>query len=117
MAAPSGLYTKQLKRSDLNALAVIGMGEYGQVYLALQSIDVPGSGGAGKEPRRVRVPRAVKMMRSAADEATRQEFIRETMNMVHIGDHPNVVRLIGVAVEEYVTQFRICFQREQGVCI
>jgi hypothetical protein len=26
-AAPSGLYTKQLKRSDLNALAVIGMGE------------------------------------------------------------------------------------------
>jgi len=76
------------------------MGEYGQVYLALQSIEIK-SDGKAKGPPRVRVPRAVKMMRSAADEATKEEFIRETMNMVHIGDHQNVVRLIGVAVEEY----------------
>jgi hypothetical protein len=97
-AAPSKLYAKQLRRTELNALAVIGMGEYGQVYLALQTIDMKGG---EKGPSNVRVPRAVKMMRSAADEETRQEFIRETMNMVHLGDHPNVVRLIGVAVEEY----------------
>lgn len=94
---PSKLFAKQLTRADLTALAVIGAGEYGQVYLALQTIHKSTSADAAsgnlkgkKDPgSRVRVPRAVKMMKEDSEER-KQEFIRETMNMVHVGDHDNV---------------------------
>jgi len=96
-AAPDALFAKQVHRNDLKALSIIGAGEYGEVYLAFQTVE-------GRTPEHkeisVTVPRAVKMMKSAATQQVKDEYCREAITMLKIGDHDNIVRLIGVAVQQ-----------------
>ena len=97
-AAPEELFQKQVHRRDLQALAIIGAGEYGEVYLSLQAVAARTPDGLDIT---VTVPRAVKMMKSAATEAVKTEYIREAITMLRVGeDHENVVRLVGVAVQQ-----------------
>jgi serine/threonine protein kinase len=81
----------------VQALSIIGAGEYGEVYLAFQTVE-------GRTPEHkeisVTVPRAVKMMKSAATQQVKDEYCREAITMLKIGDHDNIVRLIGVAVQQ-----------------
>lgn len=70
------------------------MGQFGEVYLALQAVK-PGSGEDGGDSWR----RAVKMLRNSATTADKTEFLREAETMLTF-DHPNLVRLIGVAVQQ-----------------
>eukprot|EP00040_Diaphanoeca_grandis_P021859 m.116682 g.116682 ORF g.116682 m.116682 type:complete len:861 (+) comp28529_c0_seq1:187-2769(+) len=91
--APKALYEKQIHRSDLRALAVIGAGEYGEVYLALQSKILQTSEG---KTSLFRIPRAVKMMTISM----KDDFLREALVMLRLGDHENIVRMVGVAVQQ-----------------
>jgi hypothetical protein len=52
------LYKKQIHRADLTAIKQIGAGQFGDVYLAHQSVRTP----HGIRP----IPRAVKLLRGAA---------------------------------------------------
>eukprot|EP00039_Didymoeca_costata_P010634 m.143760 g.143760 ORF g.143760 m.143760 type:complete len:780 (+) comp14905_c0_seq3:253-2592(+) len=96
-AAPAELYQKQVRRRDLQAVAIIGAGEYGEVYLALQNVQVRTPEGGESA---VKVPRAVKMMKSAATQKVKNEYIREAITMLKVGDHENIVRMVGVAVQQ-----------------
>ena len=77
-AAPEELFQKQVHRRDLQALAIIGAGEYGEVYLALQAMAARTPDGTDVT---VTVPRAVKMLKGAATEKIKQEYIREAITM------------------------------------
>lgn len=88
LASPSSLFKRQVHRSDLKAKNAIGAGQFGQVYSAMQTIE-----------EKVSMKRAVKMLRGAASEADRMEFIREAEVMLEL-DHPNLVSLIGVCVQQ-----------------
>lgn len=97
-AAPEELFQKQVHRRDLQALAIIGAGEYGEVYLALQAMAARTPDGTDVT---VTVPRAVKMLKGAATEKIKQEYIREAITMLRVGEeHDGVVRMVGVAVQQ-----------------
>ena len=68
--------------------------EYGEVFLGLQSAVVRDK--AGKSTK-IRVPRAVKM---ASNEQMKDDFVREALIMLQLGDHDNIVRMVGVAVQQ-----------------
>lgn len=76
----------QVPRKDLIAIKAIGAGQFGKVYLA--------SGAPGFDKC------AVKMLRFGASASDRMEFVREAETMVTIGAQPNIVRMIGVAVQQ-----------------
>eukprot|EP00040_Diaphanoeca_grandis_P028350 m.164037 g.164037 ORF g.164037 m.164037 type:complete len:767 (-) comp31319_c1_seq1:340-2640(-) len=76
-----------LPRKDMVAVKAIGAGQFGKVFLATLV----------SEPTE---KRAVKMLRSGASVADRQEFLREAETMVAIGENPNVVTFIGAAVAQ-----------------
>lgn len=96
-AAPAELFQKQVRRRDLQAVAIIGAGEYGEVYLALQTVAMRTPEGNDVT---VRVPRAVKMMKSAATDKVKEEYTREAITLLKVGDHDNVVQIIGVCVQQ-----------------
>jgi len=76
-----------LPRKDMVAVKAIGAGQFGKVFLAtLKSSPTE--------------KRAVKMLRSGASVADRQEFLREAETMVTIAGNPNVVTFIGAAVSQ-----------------
>ncbi len=70
------------------------MGQFGEVYLADQIVK-EGQGDNGTNAIR----RAVKMLRNSATTADKTEFLREAETMLEF-DHPNLVRLVGVAVQQ-----------------
>jgi serine/threonine protein kinase len=73
---------------------VLGAGEFGEVYLATQK-------GKSKAGTAVEVPRAVKTLKtSGATAADKNEFLREALIMLAVGKHVNVVRMVGVAVQQ-----------------
>eukprot|EP00730_Choanoeca_flexa_P005059 TRINITY_DN11867_c1_g1_i9.p1 TRINITY_DN11867_c1_g1~~TRINITY_DN11867_c1_g1_i9.p1 ORF type:complete len:890 (+),score=245.21 TRINITY_DN11867_c1_g1_i9:193-2862(+) len=92
--APELLYRRQIHRGDLKAIQQIGAGQFGSVYTATQRIRI-GKDKWAKEP----VMRAVKLLRNAANADDKEEFTREAETMLPL-DHPNLVKMIGVAVQQ-----------------
>jgi len=93
---PKGpLFQKQIHRGDLTPVKVIGAGQYGEVYLAVQTARLPGTKGGGV----VKLKRAVKMVRNNATMEDKKEFLREAETMIKL-EHENLVKLIGVAVQQ-----------------
>lgn len=93
---PKGeLFKKQIHRADLKAINVIGAGQYGEVYLALQTARKPSHLGGGL----ITVKRAVKMVRNNATKEDRVEFLRESETQLKL-DHENLVKIVGVAVQQ-----------------
>lgn len=91
---PMTLFPIQIHRVDLKASKVIGMGQFGEVYLATQKmLDPETKSKAWSEIR------AVKILRNSAGAADRNEFLREAEVMVKL-KHANLVRLVGVAVQQ-----------------
>jgi len=125
---PKGLlFNKQIHRSDLKALEIIGSGQFGAVYLATQlmrACPITGklfaidghlkkftegvSAKTGKQPpagwtvataKKQPVVRAVKMLKGAATPEAKEEFMKEAETMLHF-DHDNVTTIQGVAVQQ-----------------
>ena len=90
------LFALQIHRADLRAVKVCGMGQFGEVYLAKQ-MKKPGEG----EPELGGnyVMRAIKVLKGAASVADRGEFLHEAEMMLKL-KHPNLVELVGVAVQQ-----------------
>jgi len=130
---PKGLlFNKQIHRSDLKALEVIGSGQFGAVYLATQVMrkcpvdgklfaidghlkrymeDLAKKGQTAPEGTRIEklpVVRAVKMLKGSATPAAKKEFLREAEVMLMF-EHENVTVIQGVAVQQapwlYVLEF------------
>eukprot|EP00039_Didymoeca_costata_P032399 m.37680 g.37680 ORF g.37680 m.37680 type:complete len:740 (+) comp9339_c0_seq1:250-2469(+) len=80
------LSSVQVARKGLTAIKAIGAGQFGKVYLATTE---------DKSEQQ-----AVKMLRAGATSADRQEFLREAETMYHLGEHPNLVKFVGVAVQQ-----------------
>eukprot|EP00041_Stephanoeca_diplocostata_P034738 m.1200197 g.1200197 ORF g.1200197 m.1200197 type:complete len:779 (-) comp24572_c0_seq34:2227-4563(-) len=91
-SAPRSLFAKQIHRADIVARDIIGAGQFGEVWLADQIKKL-------KDGSVTKVKRAVKLLKGAASEGDRGEFVREAETMLNF-DHDNVVRLIGVAVQQ-----------------
>eukprot|EP00039_Didymoeca_costata_P028262 m.20511 g.20511 ORF g.20511 m.20511 type:complete len:651 (-) comp6865_c0_seq1:143-2095(-) len=90
--AEGKLFKNQIHRSHLLAEKLLGAGQFGEVYLAYQS-----------DPRVKPVQkfkRAVKMLKGEADAKAKEEFMHECNVMLELGSHPNVVRMVGVAVQQ-----------------
>eukprot|EP00041_Stephanoeca_diplocostata_P034989 m.1216027 g.1216027 ORF g.1216027 m.1216027 type:complete len:378 (-) comp24613_c0_seq4:159-1292(-) len=96
-ASPRSLYKLQIHRADLSAIKVIGFGQFGEVYKAKHVLKVPNP--APGAPKTTSMVRAVKILRGNANTADRTEFLREAEVMVAL-KHPNLVELIGVAVQQ-----------------
>jgi hypothetical protein len=89
----SGLLSKrQVQRSDLTPLRVLGAGQFGEVFLACLSVKE-------KNDTKNKIHTAVKMLRNAATAGDRVSFLHEAEIMAEF-DHPNLLRLIGVAVQQ-----------------
>eukprot|EP01147_Barroeca_monosierra_P009266 gene9266-1543_t len=88
----AGLFPEHLliSRRDLRAIKVIGAGQFGTVWLALQQVQT-GAKSAEKH-------RAVKLIRSGTSEQDQEDFVAEALTMSKL-DHPNLVSLVGVCVE------------------
>eukprot|EP00056_Hartaetosiga_gracilis_P012265 m.195286 g.195286 ORF g.195286 m.195286 type:complete len:270 (-) comp13663_c0_seq29:1321-2130(-) len=78
-----------INRKDINAIKILGAGQFGTVWLALHRIRT-GESVAHKH-------RAVKLLRPGASELDQEDFIAEALTMSKL-DHPNLVSLIGVCV-------------------
>ena len=92
--AEGALFKKQIHRADLAAEKLLGAGQFGEVYLAFQKVKDKASGAVTEERR------AVKMLKGEADKKAKEEFMRECNMMLDIGEHPNVVQMVGVAVQQ-----------------
>jgi len=90
------LFALQIHRADLRAVKVCGMGQFGEVYLAKQ-MKKPGEG--DPELGGNYVMRAIKVLKGAASVADRGEFLHEAEMMLKL-KHPNLVTLVGVAVQQ-----------------
>eukprot|EP00049_Salpingoeca_infusionum_P027774 m.34228 g.34228 ORF g.34228 m.34228 type:complete len:1156 (-) comp9750_c0_seq1:1510-4977(-) len=92
---PKGeLFKKQIHRRDLLPIRVLGMGQFGEVYLAEQVVK-QGRGENGTN----KIKRAVKLLRNAASVADKTEFLREAETMLKL-EHQNIVQMAGVAVQQ-----------------
>jgi hypothetical protein len=86
------LFARQIHRADLKAVKVIGAGQFGEVWLADQAIRKANG-------QVVQARRAIKMLKEGGSDADRDEFILESETMLEF-DHDNVVRIVGVAVQQ-----------------
>ncbi|EGD74912.1 TK/HMTK protein kinase [Salpingoeca rosetta] len=93
-APPGALFKKQVHRVDLRPVKAIGAGQFGQVYLAWQTV----ADGQGEDGGNM-VRRAVKMLRGGASNDDKEEFIKEATIMLDL-EHDNLVTLIGVAMQQ-----------------
>ena len=92
--APGPLFHLQIRRAALKANKVIGMGQFGEVYLATEQVEA-GKGDNGGDT----IERAVKMLKGSASTADRGEFLHEAEMMLKLKD-PTLVSLVGVAVQQ-----------------
>ena len=95
-AAPDDLFKKQIRRGHLAAEKVLGAGEFGEVYLATQS-NIQVAAGSKKTTSK---KRAVKLLKAGAGKDDKEEFVRECQMMLKCDGHPNLVKLIGVAIQQ-----------------
>eukprot|EP00912_Choanoflagellata_sp_UC4_P001432 UC4_evm4s893 len=86
--APKELFEKQVRRGTLKAIKIIGSGQFGQVWIANQTIH-----DTVKQ-------RAVKTLRDGASVSDKQEFVKEAKVMIDLGEHINMVNIVGVAVQQ-----------------
>ena len=86
------MFAKQIHRADIEAVNVIGAGQFGEVWMGLQAIKQ-------RDGTVKKVQRAVKTLKGAASLADRDEFVRESEVMLDF-DHDNVTRIVGVAVQQ-----------------
>lgn len=86
------LFARQIHRADLKAVKVIGAGQFGEVWLADQAI-------RKSNGQVVQARRAIKMLKEGGSDGDREEFIKESETMLEF-DHDNVVRIVGVAVQQ-----------------
>eukprot|EP00047_Mylnosiga_fluctuans_P003703 m.230445 g.230445 ORF g.230445 m.230445 type:complete len:781 (-) comp12066_c0_seq1:232-2574(-) len=93
-AAPKALFQKQIHRAHLTAVECIGAGQFGSVYIAHQAVQM----GRGDNGGAIRT-RAVKLLKNGASPADKKLFIHEAEVTLEL-QHPNVVRLIGVAIQQ-----------------
>lgn len=98
------LMMAHVSRKDLTAIKIIGAGQFGKVYLAMQSIQ-------GVESQR-----AVKMLRGGASDNDRNEFLREAETMIELGMHANIVSLTGVVVTQrpWLVVLEFCIYGDLG---
>lgn len=89
--APKDLFVRQIHRRHLRAVKPIGSGQFGQVYLAMQTVE--------KGSSSIEIKRAVKTLKGEVTEAARDEFVHEAEIMLKI-NHKNCVELIGVACQQ-----------------
>lgn len=82
----------QIHRSDLKAEKLLGAGQFGEVYLAHHTVTTP--------QRVTVVKRGVKMLKGSATPNAKAEFTHECTMMVEAGPHPNVVQMVGVALQQ-----------------
>ncbi|EGD76512.1 TK/HMTK protein kinase [Salpingoeca rosetta] len=78
-----------ISRRDIKAIKVLGAGQFGTVWLALQRIR--------KGTKVSQKHRAVKLLRPGASELDQEDFLAEAITMSKL-DHPNLVSLVGVSV-------------------
>jgi serine/threonine protein kinase len=76
----------QIDRADLTGVKVLGAGQFGRVYLAVQA-------SPDDDPDKD-IQRAVKMLRSGASPGDKEEFTREAEIMTMLM-HPNIVAIVG----------------------
>eukprot|EP00043_Microstomoeca_roanoka_P019180 m.212758 g.212758 ORF g.212758 m.212758 type:complete len:1003 (-) comp16950_c2_seq1:283-3291(-) len=79
-----------ISRRDIKAIKVLGAGQFGTVWLALQRIR--------KGEKTKQKHRAVKLLRPGASELDQEDFLAEALTMSKL-DHPNLVSLVGVSVD------------------
>eukprot|EP00039_Didymoeca_costata_P015262 m.256355 g.256355 ORF g.256355 m.256355 type:complete len:1105 (+) comp16186_c0_seq23:215-3529(+) len=91
--SPPELFQLQVHRADLQAEKILGSGQFGEVYLAKQKC-------RSKAGNIVQVDRAVKTLKQGAGGNDKNEFLKEAMIMLAIGNHPNIVQMVGVAVQQ-----------------
>lgn len=91
------LFAKQIHRADMRPIKVVGMGQFGEVYLGMQTVRVRDPNVKGG--KQIEIPRAVKIMRGNADSAARAEFLHEAEMMMEL-NHVNLVGMVGVAVQQ-----------------
>ena len=80
-AVPDALTSYQINRDQLTGVKVLGAGQFGRVYLAVQHF----GDDATKD-----VQRAVKLLRDGASLSDKEEFTREAEIMTYL-NHPNIV--------------------------
>lgn len=91
---PGNLFKKQVHRIDLIPRKPIGAGQFGQVYLAEQTVaDGEGDDGTNKSQR------AVKMLRGGASDLDRTDFVTEAEAMLEL-ECEQLVSLIGVSMQQ-----------------
>jgi hypothetical protein len=85
----------QLRRKQLRAIKAIGAGQFGKVYLSeYRSPSAEDTPGLAPELR------AIKMLRGKASDDDKKEFLREGETMLKIGNHDNLVQLLGVVINK-----------------
>eukprot|EP00041_Stephanoeca_diplocostata_P030812 m.941208 g.941208 ORF g.941208 m.941208 type:complete len:683 (+) comp23832_c0_seq7:176-2224(+) len=87
-SVPPALEGLQIDRNHLTGVKVLGAGQFGRVYLAVQSYG---------EDEAKDVQRAVKLLREGASASDKEEFTREAEIMTLL-DHENIVKIVGAAM-------------------
>lgn len=87
-SVPDALVSFQINRDQLTGVKVLGAGQFGRVYLAVQHF--------GDDPAKD-VQRAVKLLRDGASLSDKEEFTREAEIMTYL-NHPNIVKIVGAAM-------------------
>lgn len=90
---PDGLSHSLIDRESLGAIKVLGNGQFGQVWLAIQKVR------AGTADERPPTHLAVKMVKHDASVAEGLEFLAECQTMALL-KHPNVAGLAGVCIQQ-----------------
>jgi hypothetical protein len=85
---PLALEKIQMEREELTAVEVLGAGQFGRVYLAVQSFD---------DDATADVQRAVKLLRDGASVNDKEEFTREAEIMTFL-NHRNIVQIVGTSM-------------------
>ena len=87
-SVPDVLAKIQINREELTGVKVLGAGQFGRVYLAVQTFG---------DDESKDVQRAVKLLRDGASLSDKEEFTREAEIMT-VMEHPNIVQIVGTAM-------------------
>ena len=85
---------RELKRSHLTMVEVIGSGEFGQVWKSM--LDESPCGGAPSHLTAAKVVKYTQNSSFSSPDAAAIELEQESLIMAQVGSHPNLVSLVGV---------------------